>query len=291
LEDGCDKMSLTIKNTLLVAEREFLNLLNSRLVLIIMALYFIEFISFVFVVIYPFNGIPPIISNTKNPAHYISCMMAYSLCWFGSIVAVVLGFTSISEELDRNALNTLIVKPLYRDTIINGKMLGTLVFAICLFLLTISLYIMFILVYYGLIVSSSLMLLVTYISSFSGHLPLVLVLTLLCFFFFYALSILYALLFKNQSFALFMGIFSWIILFCILGSYAFSSMIGTFFNDVSLGKMIGGLSIYTILYYILGNYDLGSALRNCGQEFFTLSLYCFISLISAYVVFLKRDIS
>jgi len=139
------------------------------------------------------------LANSKDPAHSIITLMTYSLCWYGSLVAIVLGFTSISEELDGKALNNLLVKPLYRDTIINGKIIGTLGFALCLFLFTTALYTIFMFIYYGVILNSFSRLIDVYIPLFMGGLPLVIVLTLLCFFFFYALSIVYALYFKNQT--------------------------------------------------------------------------------------------
>ncbi len=281
----------SINNMIKVAEKEFVNLLSSRLVFIIMALYIIEFISFIINTTYPFDGMPSRISNVKDPAHAISVLLAYSLCWYGSLIAVVLGFTSMSEEFDGKALNTMLVKPLYRDTIINGKILGALGFVLCLFLFTTALYVMFMLVYFGIVINSFQKLIELYIPSFISSLPLVLVLSLLCFFFFYALSILYALLFKNQSFSLFMGILSWIFLFLVLGSINVTGYLGFFFHDMALGNMIGGFSTYTILYFILGNFDLGSALINNGFEFLKLSLYCFIALIGAYIAFIRRDVA
>lgn len=284
-------MGITINSTIQVAKKELINLLNNRLVLIIMALYLIEFISFLINTTYPFDGMPSLMSNAKDPAHTVFVMLTYSLCTYGSLVAVVLGFASISEELEGKALNTLLVKPLYRDTIINGKILGALGFVLCLFLFTTALYVVFMLMYFGIVVNAFSKLVEVYIPSFVNGLPLVLVLSLLCFFLFYALSILYALLFKSQSFSLFMGILSWIFLFPVLSSVGFTAPIAFFFHDLSLGNLIGDLSPLTIVGLILGNFDFGSALAHNWPEFFKLSLYCFVTLVGAYIVFIRRDVA
>ena len=50
------------------------------------------------------------------------------LTWCGPIIGVIIGCSTISAERMGNALNTLITKPVYRDTIINGKIMGSLIF-------------------------------------------------------------------------------------------------------------------------------------------------------------------
>jgi len=88
-----------------------------------------------------------------------------------------------------------------------------------------------------------------------------------------------------------MGIFSWILLFCVLGSVWVNGTVDAVFHDESLKNAINNLSMYTILYDILGDTNLGSSLSNNGLDFFILALYCFVTLIVAYIVFIRRDVS
>jgi ABC-2 type transport system permease protein len=285
-------MGNTLNNTIHIAEKEFTSLLNSRLVLIIMALYLIMFISSIFTITYPFfNGMPSNMSNSEFKAQKVIVLLSYSLCTYGSLVAVVLGFVSMSEEINGRALNTLLVKPVYRDTIINGKLLGALGFSLCLFLFTTVLYVLFMFVYFGVIMSDFSNLLSIYIPSFVNSLPLVFVISLLCFFFFYALSILYTLLFKERNFALFIGILSWIFLFLVLNGITFASYLAYFFHDSSLEMAISGLSPLTMLYLILGDINLASSFNKNWFEFFKLTIYSIVTVIAAYIVFIRRDVA
>jgi len=45
----------------------------------------------------------------------------------GAIIGIVIGFDSISGERERGTLKFLLTQPLYRDTVINGKILGYII--------------------------------------------------------------------------------------------------------------------------------------------------------------------
>lgn len=280
-----------MSSIIVIAKKEFMDLINSKLVILILVWYIIVFFLNIYFIVYPFNGYPSDISRCNDPAKLLFVNCTYLLCWHGTIVALVLGFSSMAAEVDGRALNTLLVKPLYRDTIINGKFSGVLGFVICLFAFTTALYIAFMFVYYGLFVNSFDVLINSYLPSFIGTLPLMFILSMLCIMFFYALSTLFSLLFKEQSLALFLSLLSWIILFNFLNFQDFAGSIGYFLHSEDITNYISYLSPYTMLYFILGHSDIPSVLANNGLDVFKLALYCFITILLSYIVFLRRDVA
>jgi ABC-2 type transport system permease protein len=274
-----------------IARKELADLINSRLIVLILVWYVIVFGLTVYGDTYELNGHPAVISVTEDPVKLLFIHYTYSLCYYGTIVALVLGFSSMAAEMDGKALNTLLVKPLYRDTIINGKYLGVLCFVLCLFAFTTALYIAFMFVYYGLIVNSFNVLVSSYIPSFVGMIPLAFILSILCIMFFYSLSLVINLLIKEQSFALFSSLLAWIILFTVLNEEGFAGSIGYFLHDNVITDYISYLSPYTMLYFILGNTDISSVLANNGLEVLKLFLYCVVTIILSYIVFLRRDVA
>lgn len=262
-------------NTYIVAKKEFIDLINSKMVLIMLIWYILTFMfSFL-------NLLQSFDNNPGNGITLLSTSLVYNLCYYGSLLAIVLGFSSMSIELDRNAINTLLVKPIYRDTIINGKLLGTLSVVFCLILLTIGLY----LCYITMFINAGI------IKDFIGILPLAVLLSILCITFFFALSMLICMKFKDQSFCLLLGFLSWIFFFYLLPNQLFSGYLSYYFNSVSLNYVISGLSPYTILYNILEYSSIEMAFAHHFTEIVKLALYCFTTLILTYVSFIRRDIS
>jgi len=269
-----------VGNALIVAKKEFQDLLNSKLVLIILFFYMLMLISS-FVSIY-MNGV-------NDPKGLILMEPGYDSCYFGSLVAVVLGFLSMSVETTGKSLNTLIVKPLYRDTIINGKVLGVLVFFTWIFWVTVAIYTLAIYLISGNSISPFIIL-------YLERLPLVFLLYMLCSLLFYSLSMLMSILFKEQSFALFMGLLSWIILVYFLQDVVIVQNISD-----SLNLLLGGqyFSIVSILSpisrirLILGdNVDnIGAWVSMDAFNCFVLLFYCLITMVLAYIAFLRRDVA
>jgi len=268
-----------MSNTVAVAKKEFLDLLNSKLILLILAWYLIIFIlSF-------YDWTTTIVSfNAVNPINDLFIKYVYTLCYYGTLVTVVLGFTSMSSEITGKALNTLLVKPLYRDTIIRGKMIAAVGFMTCIFLLITFFYVIGILLFIGNPLPG--------INMFLSGLPLAFMLYLLCVIFYYSVSMLAVIMIKEQSLALFIGLLSWILLFYFIPNDIFAGSISYFFGDSqSVLLLIGGISHYTMLYLILGQMDIQSVLAEHGFEVLKLSLYCLIGIILVHIAFLRRDVS
>jgi len=134
-----------MSNTLKIARKEFTDLIGNRLIIFIIFVY----LFLIAKTIYDFHTVTP--ENIKNGNLAMSLLMGlwYILTVYGTLVGIVLGFSSISSERKGNALNTLIVKPVYRDTIINGKLIGIFGFIICLFGIATFIYFSVLLIFYG----------------------------------------------------------------------------------------------------------------------------------------------
>lgn len=283
------RRGIEMSNVLTVAKKELSDLVNSKLVTVFLVFYLFIFFSSFYDVIRPYPDRPPILFQLMNdPIQIIFVNYAYLLCWYGSQMAIILGFISMTRELDGKALNTLLAKPLYRDTIINGKMLGAIAFSILLFVFTTALYILAILVYFS---NSMDKVIGVYIPQFLGGIPLAFMLSMLTIMFFYSLTILFCVLFKDQSLALFACILAWLTLFLIINGSDVAGYIGAFFNSEALTRFISGFSIYTMLFYILEYMDIVSVVTRYGFEVLKLGLYCLVTTILAYIAFLRRDVA
>ena len=279
-----------MENILLIAKKELYHLFSSKLVILILIWYLLTFIISFYSIVNTPDGAESIISHFENPIDLIFVNFTYSLCYYGTLVGIILGFVSMSIETDGKALNTLLTKPVYRDTIINGKLLGLFIFFICLFMFTISLYIFAMVVFYGVLLNSSSLLINSYIPLFIERVPLSFVLSFFCITFFFSLSMLFSIISKEQSLSLFLSLFVWVMLFDVLNDFAFAGYLGYFFHSDSLTYDISCLSIYSMLYFILGYTDIHNVIVHNGFELFKLFIYCFITIIFTYIVFLRRNV-
>jgi ABC-2 type transport system permease protein len=219
----------------------------------------------------------------------------YQLIMDGSLVAIALGISGLYGELGNNALNTLIVKPVYRDSILNGKLLGALCFAVCLFVLgalfNISLYYMF--------VGSSCY---NLLSTFVNQLSLVMVLFLLSFMVFYLLTLLAYLVLRDHCVSLFIGFSSWMFLNNILPDAAFISYVANIcsalfnLNIISASSQVSSIaetiSPGVICFSLISNSNsLSYAINNNWPLLLPLLLYGVALLILCYIVFMRRDVA
>lgn len=276
-------------NTLIIAKKEFIDLVSSKFLLIVLAWYTITFIIAFYTLSYPFNGMSPVISHFDNLADGIFIDFAYLSSYSGSVIGIVLGFISISSEIDGKALNTLLVKPLYRDNIINGKLLGVTGFIICLFGFTSCLYLAAMSIYALTVRNNLSILLSVYIPTFIGYLPLIFMLSLLSILLTYSISLLMGIIFKNQSIAMFLSLFIWVILFSLIDNVSFAGNIGFSLNN-DIGQFVSSLSPYDIIGNIL-SHQINDAFVNSWVDFAKLSLYCFIIIVLAYIAFIRRDVA
>lgn len=219
-----------------------------------------------------------------NPVTGFLGSFGYHLSYYGSLVGIILGFTSISSELDRHALNNLLVKPVYRDTIINGKILGFAGMYLCIYVLSAIFYMCSTFIYFG---DRSYGALIVFLNS----LPLTFIVTFLCVTFAYALSMLVYMVIKNQSMALFTSFLLWILLFSSMSNGYFIHAIEDVTHNPALGYTITSFSPYTMVNFILQHQDIESVLMYNSGDMFRLLLYGIVAVICVYTAFIRSDIS
>lgn len=292
-------------STLTIARKEFSNLLYNRVLLIILVWFLVSIFNCWYTITYDNPDpdiLPLIVSIIQRGMDPVSAQIfpdfVLTLCQNGTILAIALGFVSMSEETSGKALNTLLVKPIYRDTIITGKLLGILAFVICVFISTAVIEIFIMSVYFGLLTNSSLILFGLYIPEFISMLPWALFLTLVCVLFISSLSMLMCLLFKEKNFALFMTTLLWIFFYNLVGDYSLTmyaisviSKLWIIGNPETIYFMVENLSVSFSVGHIVGNTDFVSAFTINTINTLILLFYCFVTLILTYIVFLRRDVA
>jgi len=144
--------------------------------------------------------------------------LLYVLTYFGCFISIIIGFSCIASDRHNNALNVLMTKPLYRDTIINGKIIGTFYFLICVYGLTVLLFMSSFLLLYGNILESSII-------DYLARIALILVIAVIYSLIYVSLSIMIALLVKSQALALVLSMMA-IIIINYINSTTFAGYIG-----------------------------------------------------------------
>ena len=269
-----------MNNTLIIAKKEFLDMISSKLVIIIVLFYMITFFLS-FLTILSMSESP---SLAINPIELTLINFKQSSCYYGVLLGLVLGFGAFYSEVHDKAINTLLLKPVYRDTIINGKIIGTLGFLLLLLSFASILNSAIIIIFFG---SNA----IPFISSFINSIPLWLFISTLCILLGYSLSILLYIIFKTPLFSLFLGFLFWIFFFYLMGNLWIAGYIGYFFNDDSICQTVCELAPYTIIGNIMTNRTIQDTITYSGFELVKLFLYSFIILFISYTIFLRSDIS
>lgn len=274
-------------NVFVIARKEFSDLVRSNVIVVVLAVYCV-------LLLYAYYDSYNVINDTlsqfgvvgpvNNPAISPGSLVGV-LCGYGGLVAVVLGLSSMYYEVSNKALNTLMVKPVYRDTILNGKLLGAVFFALCLFVFTALVNIALNFMFWGEHFSKAF-------PAFLEQLPLVLISYLLIFMMFYLLTVLMFLLFRRSSLAFFLAFMAWIFLYEVVPSGFAPSLASFFPNSNQMGWVISCLSPKGMLSLIFsGATDTMGAFSANALEFFKLMLYVGVLLVSCYIAFLRRDVT
>ena len=284
-------------NTLVVAEKEFKDLVSDRIILVVIAaflLYILVDLSHIHDLLGAgfFNIDPNIVQD--NPAANLAQTMlnqiTFMLSRYGAILGIAVGFLSIAGERHSGALNALVSKPLRRDSIIVGKTIGALGFLICVFALSAA------------FLTSGLMILASgtiapVISDYIVRMPLAVATALLYTMVFFFLAMLISLLIDNYAFALIFSLLAWTVS-GLMATYIFAGYIGTFLGDEKgIGNLIVGLSpdgmIKNISYKALTNFnlDLGTCFDNMVPEVLKLAALAIGLLVLAFIAFRRRDIA
>jgi ABC-2 type transport system permease protein len=284
-------------NTLVVAEKEFKDLLSDRIMLVVIAaflLYILVDLSHIHNLLGAgfFDRDPNI--NQDNPAANLAETMlnqiTFMLSRYGAILGIAIGFLSISGERHSGALNALVSKPLRRDSIIVGKTMGALGFLVCVFVLA------------SVFLTSGLMILASgtiapVIGDYIVRVPVAIGSALLYTMVFFFLAMLISLLVDNYAFALILSLLAWTVS-GLMATYAFSGYIATFLGDEKgIGSLIVSLSpdgmIKNISYNALTNFnvDLWGCLDRLQIEVLKLAVIMIVLLVLSFVAFRRRDIA
>lgn len=278
-------------NILNIAKKEFNELIGNKIVLIILTV-------FLFLIIKSTYDYYDALAHgqllIEDLASGILLSIWYILSSYGSLVCIVIGFSLVSSEKIGSALNTLLTKPLYRDTIINGKLLGALGFIACTFIMAIVLFISALFITIG---SPA----VSVLPDILSRLFVVFILSLIYAMIFFALSMLIALLVKDQAFALILSV----IMLPISDLITNADFVGNIYyllsgsliiKDSAAIRFISELSPSGIsLVLTSGNFfnpklSLWSAFSLAEFEILRLVLYMVITITLCYIVFIRRDV-
>ena len=210
---------------------------------------------------------------------------------YGSLVALAIGFFTISYEKRSHTIDVLLVKPVYRDTVINGKLLGAMGFLLSLIIVSTILYTMGLFLVYGAGFSSSL------IGYLEGA-PVVILLSLVYVLVFFLVSMFLSIVIRDDIFALFASVLVWFLLLDIIPNVLIAGNISLIFQkgftvqQQQLSDFISLLSPASIRSKLFWNEtDLLSSLSTNVFEVCKLLLYLFVATISSYIAFIRRDIS
>ncbi len=281
-----------MRNVWNVARKEYADLVHSRMNLIVL----VAFLLYSLMVIYKFyEGVNDMVPGGKlrfydNLGLAGDNFLFISLGFFGAVIGIIIGCSSISSERVGHALNTLTTKPVHRTTIINGKLLGMLLFLLSIMAVFTVLFTVMYLLFCGSAI-------VPHLSEYLFRLPFVIFVALVYVLVFLTMSMLISLVVRNQAFAL---ILSAVFLYAVeemgmLGQYLDMALPGhgfyAFFVKLSPKDLIafGMDSVQNrLMDTSSGAVD---AFMSTLPELSQLLVYVAILLGLGYVIFTRRDIS
>ncbi len=273
---------------LTIAKKEFTDLMSSKVIILTMIVY----LALVGLVVYSFYC-SVTIYGFNQPGERLVVLtfnLVQILVEYGSIMAVIIGFASMWNETRNGALNVLMVKPVSRNTIIFGKMIGSLAFMCGLSLLSIMAYVSGLLLLTGDVTGPA-------VEIFLGWIPAILALSLVCDTIFILLSMLFTILLKDVILALFLGVLSWIILNEFIPNIAFAGNLSLLFGpdrdaaDSFLNSLSPVGSVNQIFLYVKDNDHVLDTIGASSSIVLRLLIALVVLAALNYVVFARRDIA
>jgi ABC-2 type transport system permease protein len=206
--------------------------------------------------------------------------------FFGPIVGIIIGCSSIASERHRNALNTLLVKPLYRDTIINGKIIGSLAFLALVVTCAMAFYTSLVLILYGNLIAPTM-------GDYIFRLPIIFLFAMTMMSIFVSIAILLSLLIRNQTFALITGT---LVLYLFDNMEGYAQIISKMFpeNDVIVRNFLVGLTPTGSQMSIRNNLfdsslDVLDSFQAVLPDLLKFLLFVAVVCVASYIVFVRRD--
>lgn len=275
-----------MSNMNLLMKKEFSDLVTNPVIIFVL-ITFLVYISGSVIYIHELinNNV-----NSINIGFSIVGELILDLTKYGSIVALMIGFSSIANERISKSLNTLLVKPIYRDTIINSKILTSACFIAIISIMSSIIYISFLLISSGPIIYSMLSMLL-------DKFLLALFVSLIYMIIFLEFSILISIKIKNQSIALIFSLLTFFFITVIMPSVSFAGNLSVLFgvNQDAVVNIIGSIEPSMIINTIMdnifkNNVSIYAILNNIWTEIFKLFLFIIILVFISYSSFIKEDI-
>lgn len=282
-------------NMLVIVRKEFSDLLGNWILLVVLGVYFV-FSLFITVSLYhSVNGnLPPGAKLFTNNLGMLTLSSLFTMITsYGAILGVMIGCLSISNERETHALNTLITKPVYRDTIINGKLLGALAFVAFIVVITTM---FFTSVFFVVFRGSFTM----YFGDYLSRLPLVLLFSLLYIVVYLSISILISLLIKNQSFTMIASLIVIYLMQYVSDGRNASNIASLFQGDpmafrnlmFSIESLFPPYSLWAVPAVLFNpSMNILDILQFIMPYVIKLLLYTVMACVLSYIVFLRRDIT
>lgn len=277
-------------NVLTIARKEFIDLLSNRVVLVVLIAFSILVILAVCDFNFTVNGGHPGAKVMFYPNIGLAAnnYIFYTLSWYGTVIGIIIGCSTISSERAGRALNTLIVKPVYRDTVINGKLLGSILFLACIMMFFIAIYTSGFFVLCGSAIAPFLV-------DYFERLPFVFLFIMVFVGAFLSVSVLISLLVRDQAFAMILSTFTVYVSMItylpdvasnvnyIIPGYSLDSL----FLSISPGRIIQNAQVSLMNTSL----DAVSAFINVMPYLERMLLYAVVGLVLSYIVFVRSDIS
>lgn len=287
-----------------IAVNELSNLARSKLILIMGAIYLLLFIKDVMEMHVPgdefYSQTIHMINmmGVVDSDYYTSVLLwniGHTLKYYGAFFGIVLGVYTIAAERYSNTLNNLVVKPLYRDTIINGKLLGCALFILSGFIFTILMYTGYIMVWWGNAFTPLA-------EGYFIRLPIIAAISLIYVLFFFSVALLISLIVKDLAFALIMSMMVKFFLVDALSveiSGKLTSIIGMDFDSGNPFHDILPDGIMSSVFrlpiennnILKPSDDLFMALSEAMPNIAKLVVYVVILVVFSYIIFLRRDVA
>ncbi len=157
--------------------------------------------------------------------------MATFIGLIGGILALVLGFDAVSGEREKRSLNVLMTMPVFRDEVINSKIISRLIVVV------LALGVSFLL-------GSALIIGLTGYTTTGGDIARLVVMLLLCVAYvalFLGLGVLLSIKFKESSSALLWGVIIWLVLTILV-----PQMAGLVADAVTPGSSLGRAELFQL---------------------------------------------
>lgn len=279
-------------NLMNIVKKEFQDLISSRMVLVVLSGYFllVSFQIYYTFTVYSGGQGSQLPYGDNAGLALANWLLSVLAVYFGPILGIMIGCTSVANERHKNTLNTLLVKPVFRDTIINGKIVGSMIFLSVIIAASIAFYTSCLFVLCGGLIAS------TFYDYFS-RLPFVFILSLLLISVFLVGSMLISLVVKDQTFALILGtVLVYLSLYLNTADFVLSVAslfpeYGRTIIDISMNFTPAGLleSVRDYLFMKPGGF-IDTLLSILPDVLKFVFLFLILS-ICCYVIFIRSDVA